>query len=74
LRDSFLHRACQTYQIKNLNTQTIEIGGKRLKVGDWFKGSEKIKWASKEQVMEAVDSKNYEIHVFSANCFKVQKS
>jgi hypothetical protein len=64
----------QTFQIKNLNTQTIEIGGKRLKVGDRFNDSEKIKWTSDGQVMEAVDSKNHEIHVFSATALKSKKA
>jgi hypothetical protein len=67
-------QSIQTYQIKNLNTQTIEIGGKLLKVGDRFKDSEKIKWTSDDQVMEAVDSKNHEIHVFSASALRSKKA
>jgi hypothetical protein len=64
----------RTYQIKNLNTQSIEIGGKRLKVGDRFKSTEKIKWTSDDQVFEAVDNTNYAIHVFSAKALKSKKA
>jgi TPR repeat protein len=71
---SLFAQSTQTYQIKNLNTQTIEIGGKQLKVGDRFKSTSKIKWASNRQVMEAIDSEKKEIHVFSATALKSKKA
>ena len=49
-----LHAATDnaTYQIMKLNTPTITIGGKTLKVGDRFSGASTIKWNDDKQKME----------------------
>ena len=44
-----------TYQIMKLNTPSITIGGKSLKVGDRFSGTSNIKWNDDKQMMEVKD-------------------
>ncbi len=53
----------RTWEIKMLNTPTITIGGKALKVGDCFDEKDPIEWSSDKQAMKVVS--NDKIYVLS---------
>lgn len=48
----------RSFEIKVLNTSTINIGGKELKVGDKFDENAKIIWSSTKQAMKVVSDDN----------------
>lgn len=53
------------YQIKVLNTPTIRINDKELKVGDWFDDQAVIIWSKENQAMRVL-SENNRIYTLSA--------
>lgn len=55
------------YKILYLSTQSINIGGKDLKVGDVFKDEEDINWNSDEQYMRAKNVVSKKQRLFSAS-------
>lgn len=58
------------YEIINLNTPTIKIGGKELKVHDRFDERAKIEWANDNQSLEAKNLSTGKYHRFSAKTFR----
>lgn len=61
------------YKITRLNTPTIVIGGKTLKVGDTFDDPSTVKWSSPKQSMEVLNLATGQLNSFSQKLFK-QKS
>ena len=59
--------------IKQLNTSTIYIGGKTLKVGDKFDSKAKINWKSDNQAMKVIDENN-NLYVISPKLFSKYKA
>ncbi|MCH5240789.1 MAG: caspase family protein [Muribaculaceae bacterium] len=59
-----------TYKIVRLNTPTINIGGKLLKVGDTFSVTGDIKWSDSKQAMEVKDVETGVLYKFSEKAFK----
>lgn len=57
-------------RIINLNTPTINIGGKNLKVGDQFSCKSTINWSNSNQVMECKGLTTRRLYVFSCQQFK----
>jgi len=57
-------------RIMNLNTSTINIGGKDLKVGDRFSCNSSIKWSSPNQVMECKGLATGKPYTFSYQQFQ----
>lgn len=45
----------QTFKILTLNTPSINIGGKSLKVNETFSAADKVNWASGRQAMKVLD-------------------
>lgn len=58
------------YKIVRLNTPTITIGGKSLKVGDVFSGTNDIQWTDARQAMEVRDVETGNLYVFSEKVFR----
>ncbi|MCH5221813.1 MAG: caspase family protein [Muribaculaceae bacterium] len=54
-----------TFQIMKLNTPTITIAGKALKIGDTFKDPASIKWVDDKQSMEVKDLATGALYRFS---------
>ena len=54
----------KTFEIKILNTPTINIGGKNLKIGDKFDDKAQIAWSSDKQAMKVLSDDN-KIYVLS---------
>ena len=48
----------ETLEIKLLNTPSIIIGGKKLKIGDKFDAGAKISWSSDKQAMKVLSQDN----------------
>lgn len=67
-----LTAGAETYQIKVLNTPTINIDGKELKVGDSFDSSATINWSSDRQAMKVLSDKN-KVYVMSGNLMAKHK-
>lgn len=67
-----LTAGAETYQIKVLNTPTINIDGKELKVGDSFDSSATINWSSDRQAMKVLSDKN-KVYVMSGNLMAKNK-
>lgn len=61
------------YQIKCLNTPTININNKKLKTGDWFNDNAVIYWENDTQAMRVL-SENNKMYTFSAKRYKQSKS
>lgn len=61
------------YKITRLNTPTIVIGGKTLKVGDTFDDPSTVKWSSPKQSMEVLNLATGQLNSFSQKLFR-QKS
>lgn len=59
-----------SFQILRLNTPTISIGGKKLKVGDTFKGNGKINWENSKQSVEVKNLNDGKLYKFSEKLFK----
>lgn len=59
----------ENYTIKMLNTNTININGKELTVGDSFNEFAKIKWSSDNQAMKVLSESN-ELIVVANKLFK----
>ena len=57
-------------RIMNLNTSTININGKNLKVGDQFPGKSPINWSSANQVMECKGLTTGRVYTFSYQQFQ----
>lgn len=55
----------ETFIITKLNTPTITIGSKQLKVGDQFTGKNNIKWTDYNQAMEVKQVGTGELYRFS---------
>ena len=53
------------FKITQLNTPSITIGGKSLKVGDKFSGTSNIKWINDKQLMEVEQVGTGELYLFS---------
>lgn len=60
----------QMMRIMNLNTSTINIGGKNLKVTDQFSSNSTIKWSSPNQVMECKGLTTGKPYTFSYQQFQ----
>ncbi len=60
----------ETYQITELTTPTINIGGKQLKKGDRFSGTNNIKWVDNKQVMEVKNLATGTLYLFSRKVFE----
>ena len=58
-----------TYKITRLNTPSINIGGKQMKVGDSFSGTKNIKWTDSNQAMEVQDVSTGNYYKFSEKVF-----
>ena len=58
-----------TYKITRLNTPSISIGGKQMKVGDSFSGTKNIKWTDSNQAMEVQDVSTGNYYKFSEKVF-----
>lgn len=63
----------EDYQIKNLNTPTISIDGKEMKVGDWFGEDAVINWKNDSQAMRVLSSTN-RVYTLSAKRYRASKS
>lgn len=61
------------YQIKVLNTPTITIDNKEVKVGDWFDDQSVIVWSKDNQAMRVVSEDN-KVYTLSAKLYKESKS
>lgn len=63
------------YQIKYLNTPTITINKKQMKIGDWFSDRSIIQWDSDSQAMRVLsqDNKTYTISAISHKRSKAKK-
>lgn len=63
------------YQIKFLNTPTITINKKKMKVGDWFSDRSIIQWDSDSQAMRVLsqDNKTYTISAIGHKRSKAKK-
>lgn len=61
------------YQIKVLNTPTITINGKELKVGDWFDDQAIITWSKESQAMRVLSEDN-RVYTLSAKLCKEIKT
>lgn len=57
------------YQIKYLNTPTIFINNKNLKVGDWFNDDAVIYWKSDNQAMRVL-SKDNKVYTISSRKYR----
>jgi len=62
------------YRILFLNTPTIVIGGKALKVNDTFEAGATIKWSVARQAMKVLDTQTGERRVFVADDFSKAKA
>ncbi|MDE6652778.1 MAG: hypothetical protein K2K37_00100 [Muribaculaceae bacterium] len=62
----------ETYQITALTTPSITIGGKTLKVGDRFNGTNNIKWIDNNQSMEVKALSTGALYVFSRKVFETK--
>lgn len=62
------------YRILYMNTPTIEIGGKTLKVKDTFRPDSKIKWTSPRQAIKVLDTETGEKRVLVADDFSKAKA
>ena len=65
--------SAMNYQIKVLNTPTITINGKELKVGDWFDDLAIITWSKENQAMRVLSEDN-RVYTLSAKLFKEIKA
>lgn len=63
----------RTFEIKVLNTPTINIGGKDLTVGKRFSDKAIIKWSSNKQAMKVLSDDN-KIYVLSKGLFAKHNS
>lgn len=61
-----------TFKIIRLNTPTIKIGKRQLKVGDTFKEDNTIEWADSKQAMEVKDVSTGDSYKFSEKVFKTK--
>lgn len=61
--------SADTYKILRLNTPTITIGGKQLKIGDTFNGTSQIKWNDSKQAMEVRNVETGALYKFSEKVF-----
>ena len=59
-----------TYMIVRLNTPSITIGGKQLKVGDTFSSTGDIKWTDAKQAMEVKNVETGVLYKFSEKAFR----
>ena len=60
------------YQIKVLNTPSIRINNKNLKVNDWFDDSSNISWSSAKQAMKVLSSDNKTYYVLAEDYLKIK--
>lgn len=58
------------FKIVRLNTPSINIGGKQLKIGDTFSGTGDIRWSDSKQAMEVKDVATGELYKFSEKAFR----
>lgn len=65
--------SAMNYQIKVLNTPTITINGKELKVGDWFDDQAIITWSKENQAMRVLSEDN-RVYTLSAKLCKEIKA
>lgn len=65
--------SAMNYQIKVLNTPTITINGKELKVGDWFDDQAIITWNKESQAMRVLSEDN-RVYTLSAKLCKEIKA
>ena len=70
---STLSCAAKRYQIKVLNTPSINIDKKEAKVGDWFDDQSVIVWSKDNQAMRVVSEDN-KVYTLSAKLYKESKS
>lgn len=63
----------RTFEIKVLNTPTINIGGKNLKVGNRFDEKAPIVWSSDDQAMKVLSEDN-KVYVLSKNLLSKHKA
>lgn len=69
-----LNADAETYRIKKLNTPTINIDGKPLKIGDSFSDGATIEWSTPRQAMRVLSSKNDVITINASAAAKAGKS
>ena len=62
--------SAQDFKILFLNTETIRIGGKNLKKGDYFNQSDKIQWSNDEQAMRVLSLSDKKQFILVSNDFK----
>lgn len=67
---SFNTKAQDTYEIMYLKGTSINIAGKRLKVGDTFKGNALPEWGDDATVMKVKNLKTLKIHTLSERILK----
>lgn len=67
-------RAYADYRIIFLNTSTININGKQLKVNDTFPPSSTVEWISDKQAMKIVDTKSGEQRLLVASQYRKTKA
>lgn len=65
--------SAMNYQIKVLNTPTITINEKELKVGDWFDDQAIITWSKESQAMRVLSEDN-RVYTLSAKLCKEIKA
>ena len=65
--------SAMNYRIKVLNTPTITINGKELKVGDWFDDQAIITWSQESQAMRVLSEDN-RVYTLSAKLCKEIKA
>lgn len=63
----------RTFEIKVLNTPTINIGGKSLKVGNYFDENAPITWSSDKQAMKVLSDDN-QVYILSSKLLSKYKA
>ena len=61
------------YQIKYLNTPTININHKQMKTGDWFNDDAVVNWENDNQAMRVLSEHN-KVYTLSAKRYKQSRS
>lgn len=70
---AFFSCGAMRYQIKYLNTPTINVNQKQLKTGDWLDDDAVINWEKDTQAMRVLSEDN-KVYTLSAKRYKESKS
>ena len=61
------------YQIKSINTPTININNQQMRTGDWFNDNAVIRWKNDNQAIQVL-SENKKIYIISGKRYKAAKA